>query len=55
MQRTLKGEMAEADAARTIIILQGEMIATLMTLSHLSTEAPAGLMEESTLQFRSAA
>lgn len=54
MQRSLNGEMTEADAARTIILLQREFIRGLMDLSSLK-EAPAGLMEESTLQTRNAA
>lgn len=54
MQRSLNGEMNEADAARTIILLQREFIRGLMDLSSLN-DAPAGLMEETTHQTKNAA
>ena len=54
MQRSLNGEMTEADATRTIILLQREFIRGLMHLSSLN-DAPAGLMEESTHLTRNAA
>ena len=54
MLRSLNGELNEADATRTIILLQREFIRRLMSSSSLN-DAPAGLTEESTHQTRNAA
>lgn len=55
MQAHLAGELPEAHAVRTIILLQREFIESLISHSSLSNDAPAGLMEESTHQTRNAA
>jgi hypothetical protein len=53
MQRALNGEMNEADATRTIILLQRELIAYLLNAP--LTERPAGLMEETSVLLQKAA
>lgn len=55
MESAVRGELAEADAVRTIILLQRELINALISHNTHSREAPAGLTEESTLLSKEAA